>query len=67
MGQAACEITNTGRRDPVIDKFSIRGQESPWNSVYVWTTKNLEVQSDLNMTEGPLTGATANIIVENVS
>jgi hypothetical protein len=32
-GQAAIMIINTGGRDVVIDKISIRGQECPWTNV----------------------------------
>jgi hypothetical protein len=32
-GQAAIMIINTGGRDVVLDKISIRGQESPWTNV----------------------------------
>jgi hypothetical protein len=32
-GQAAIMIINTGGRDVVIDKISVRGQESPWTNV----------------------------------
>jgi hypothetical protein len=38
-GQAAIMIINTGGRDVVIDKISIRGQESAWtNVVFLITT-----------------------------
>ena len=34
VAQAAIMITNTGGRDVVIDKISVRGQESAWTNVF---------------------------------
>ena len=34
VAQAALMITNTGGRDVVIDKISVRGQESAWTNVF---------------------------------
>jgi len=33
---AALMITNTGGRDAVIDKITVRGRASPWTNVYYW-------------------------------
>jgi hypothetical protein len=45
-GQAAIMIINTGGRDVVIDKISIRGQESAWTDVCYNITTNA-ISSDL--------------------
>jgi len=34
FGEAAFLIVNTGGRDLVLDKISVRGQESVWDSIY---------------------------------
>jgi len=47
---AALVILNTGGRDVVIDKISVRGQESPWSKVYYWRTNTVTVSADLNVT-----------------
>ncbi|MEM2910927.1 MAG: hypothetical protein QXM52_03675 [Candidatus Bathyarchaeia archaeon] len=44
---AALVILNTGGRDVVIDKISVRGQECSWSKVYFWRT-NSTVSNDLN-------------------
>jgi len=38
--EGAFLIINTGGRDVVIDKISVRGQESPWNTTYYSKTTN---------------------------
>jgi|GEM_PF-559469 len=45
--QAALMIINTGGRDVVIQKFSIRGQTVAWGNVY-YTTTQATVSDDLN-------------------
>jgi len=49
--EAALVIINTGGRDVVIDKVSVRGQECPWSKVYYWRTDNKTVSADLNVTK----------------
>jgi hypothetical protein len=44
--QAALMIINTGGRDVVIQKFSVRGQTVIWNNVYYGTTTEA-ISSDL--------------------
>ncbi len=39
QGQAAFILINTGGRDLVIDKISVRGQESAWADVFYNTTQ----------------------------
>ena len=47
--QAAFIIINTGGRDVVIDKITVRGQECPWANVYYATTTN-SINEDLSWT-----------------
>ncbi len=46
VGQAAIMIINTGGRDVVIDKLTVRGQEVTWSNVYYNTTTS-SVSADL--------------------
>jgi hypothetical protein len=48
--QAAIVIINTGGKDVVIDKVTVRGQECPWTNVYYWRTNNVTISSDLEPT-----------------
>jgi hypothetical protein len=64
--EGAFAIINTGGRDVVIDKISVRGQESPWTNVFYWKTNNVTVSEDLQPTSSPLNTSltTANITVQ---
>ena len=62
--QAAIVIVNTGGRDVVIDKISVRGQDCPWNNVYYWRTDNVTVSNDLEVTPTNITGVTFDIKVQ---
>jgi len=46
FAEGAFLIINTGGRDVVIDKISVRGQESAWNTVYYNKTTNT-ISNDL--------------------
>jgi len=46
ISQAAIMIINTGGRDVVIDKLTVRGQECEWNDVFYNITAN-SISSDL--------------------
>ena len=53
--QAAFIIINTGGRDVIIDKITVRGQECDWSTVYYATTsetvtEDLTYQTTLNST-----------------
>jgi len=63
--QAAIVIVNTGGKDVVLDKISVRGQESPWADVYYWRTNNVTVSDDLEVTPTNITGLTFSINVED--
>jgi hypothetical protein len=52
--EAALVILNTGGRDIVLDKISVRGQECPWANVYYWRTNSITVSADLNVTQNKL-------------
>ena len=56
--QAAIVIVNTGGKDVVLDKVTVRGQECPWSNVYFWRTNSETIVADLNVTETELTGTT---------
>jgi len=56
--EAAIVIVNTGGKDIVLDKITVRGQESPWANVYYWRTNTETITADLNVTASELTGAT---------
>jgi len=62
--QGAIVILNTGGKDVVIDKISVRGQESNWSSVYYWRTNTVTVSDDLQVTSSPITGSPVNITVQ---
>jgi hypothetical protein len=62
--EAALVIVNTGGKDVVLDKISVRGQESPWTNVYYWRTNNVTVSDDLLVTPTNITGATFDIVVQ---
>lgn len=64
--EAALVIINTGTRDVVLDKISVRGQECPWTNVYYWKTNNTTISNDLQITSTTITGDTFNITIQGV-
>jgi hypothetical protein len=46
----AIVIVNTGGRDVVLDKVTVRGQECPWANIYYWRTNTVTISADLNVT-----------------
>jgi hypothetical protein len=52
--EAAIVIINTGGKDVVIDKITIRGQECPWTNVFYWRTNTVTISSDLSVTPNEL-------------
>jgi hypothetical protein len=48
--EAALVILNTGGRDVVLDKISVRGQECSWSNVYYWRANGITISADLNVT-----------------
>ena len=67
--QAALVIVNTGGKDVVIDKVTIRGQESAWTNVFYWRTNNVTISTDLSVTPNELnvSSSTASITVQGSS
>jgi len=49
--EAALVILNTGGRDVVLDKISVRGQECSWSNVYYWRANGITISADLNVTQ----------------
>lgn len=62
--QAALIIINTGGRDVILDKITVRGQESPWSNVYYWRTNNVTISDDLAATNMEISGTTFDIVVQ---
>jgi len=52
--EAAIVIVNTGGRDVVLDKITVRGQDCPWTNIYYWRTNEEVISADLNVTTTPL-------------
>ncbi len=65
--QAAIVIVNTGGKDVVLDKISVRGQESDWQTVYYWRTSNITISDDLDVTPTDITGTSFNITVQGAT
>ena len=59
--EAAIVIVNTGGKDVVIDKITVRGQECDWTNVYYWKTSTTTISADLNATTTELSGTTFNM------
>jgi hypothetical protein len=55
--EAAIVIVNTGGKDVVLDKITVRGQECPWSNVYYWRTHTETISADLNVTATELSGS----------
>ena len=65
--QAAIVIVNTGGKDVVLDKISVRGQECSWNNTYYWRTTSVTVSNDLQVTPIDITGSTFDITIQGAS
>lgn len=69
--QAAIVIVNTGGRDVVLDKVTVRGQDCPWTTLFYWRANNETISSDLDVTPNRLpnmtTANTTSIIVQGTS
>jgi hypothetical protein len=68
VGQGAIMIINTGGRDVVIDKLTVRGQEVAWTNVY-YNTTTASVSADLQfnstlVNNGQITVGTAFTFVQ---
>jgi hypothetical protein len=65
--EAAIVIVNTGGKDVVIDKLTVRGQEVNWTTAYFWRTNTVTVTNDLQVTPLKPTSASYNITVQGAS
>jgi hypothetical protein len=67
--QSAIVIVNTGGKDVVIDKLTVRGQEVNWTFAYYWRTNTVTISNDLAVTPNILdiTVNTTNINVQGDS
>jgi hypothetical protein len=59
--EGAIIIINTGGKDAVIDKITVRGQDCSWSNVYYWRTNTVTITGDLNVTTTELTGSSYDI------
>jgi len=48
--QGAIVIVNTGGKDVVLDKMTVRGQECNWSDVFYWRTNTVTISQDLEVT-----------------
>jgi uncharacterized protein YneR len=64
--EGAIVIVNTGGKDVVIDKISVRGQECTWANVYYYRNNTMTVSDDLTVTSNEPT-AEFDQNVQNVS
>ena len=48
--EGAIVLINTGGKDMVLDKITIRGQEAAWTDVWFWRDNTVVVSADLNCT-----------------
>jgi len=64
--QGAIVIVNTGGKDVVIDKITVRGQECTYTNVFYWRTNNVTISTDLSVTPNELnvSASTASITVQ---
>ena len=65
--QGAIVIVNTGGKDVVLDKITVRGQECTWTNVYYWRTNTVTISTDLAVTPSELTGTSFNITVQGAA
>jgi hypothetical protein len=65
--QAATVIINTGGKDVVLDKISVRGQKCAWANIYYWRTNNVTVSDDLEVTPTNITGTGFDIIIQGAT
>jgi len=61
---AALVIVNTGERDVIIRKVTVRGMECGWNTIYYWKTDTGPVSEQLKQTPVQLSGNTFDIVID---
>ncbi len=65
--EAGIVIVNTGGKDVVIDKITVRGQDCNWSDVYYWRTNTVAISDDLEVTPDQVSGATFDITVQGTA
>jgi hypothetical protein len=65
--ECAIVIVNSGGKDVVIDKLTVRGQEVNWTTAYFWRTNSITVTNDLTVTPTELSGSNASITVQGTA
>ena len=65
--ECAIVIVNTGGKDVVIDKLTVRGQEVNWTTAYFWRTNTITITNDLKVTPNELSGANGTITVQGTA
>jgi len=65
--EAAIVVVNTGGKDVVIDKLTLRGQDVNWTNAYYWRTNSVTVSDDLEVSTDQLSGTTATITVQGTA
>jgi hypothetical protein len=62
--EAGIVIVNTGGKDVVLNKITVRGQDCAWSNVYYWRTHTDTISADLNVT---ITELTSNYYLMNAT
>jgi hypothetical protein len=65
--QAAIVIVNTGGKDVVLDKITVRGQDVNWTHAYYWRTNSVTITDDLEVSPDQLSSTTATITVQGTA
>jgi len=65
--EAAICLVNTGGRDIVLDKITVRSQDCNWSNCYYWTTSAVTISKDLTVTKTQPSGSAFNITVQDSS
>ncbi len=65
--QAAIVIVNTGGKDVVVDKLTVRAQDVNWSNAYYWRTNTVTVSNDLDVSPDQLSGSSASITVQGTA
>jgi len=62
--EAAIVAVNTGEKDALLRKITIRSIECDWRNVYCWETDAGPVSSELKQTTTELSGSSFNILID---
>ena len=62
--EAAMIVVNTGEKDTVLRKVTVRSIESPWSDIYYWKTDMGPPSGELKQTLTELSGSTYDIAVD---